>query len=196
MRVFVGYATAHGSTEGIAQRIAARLRAQGLMVDVLPMGGVAELSSYDAAVLGSAIHGGRWLPEGHDFLEREVAALRALPVWLFSVSTVGDEESMFRPAVAGRLRRMRKETTELAGFRTSIGPREHRNFAGAIRRADWPATGRAFFRAMGGRYGDHRNWAAVDGWAERIAQALAGGEHGDVGAEPLPVAHDARRVES
>ena len=172
MKVFVGYATAHGATQGIAERIAEGLRMSSLDVEVAPMSAVGGLSGYDAVVLGSAIHAGNWLPDGHQFVEREAATLRARPVWLFSVSTLGDEESMFRPRVAARLRRMRKETPELAQFRESIGQREHRNFAGAIRRSDWPATGRAFFRVMGGRYGDYRNWAAIDEWTERIARSL------------------------
>lgn len=76
---------------------------------------------------------------------------------------------MFSPRAAKRLRALRKETPEIAGFRTAIQPRGHRNFAGAIARSHWPASGRAFFRAMGGRYGDHRNWPAIEAWADRIA---------------------------
>lgn len=174
MRVLVGYATAHGSTQGIAERIAQGLRRLAIAADVRPMAEVDDLSGYDAVVLGSAIHGGNWLPEGQQFIERQSGVLRTRPVWLFSVSTLGDEESMFHPRAAERLRRMRKETPELARFRKTIGPREHRNFAGMIRRSDWPATGRAFFRAMGGRYGDHRNWAAIDAWTEQIVRALPG----------------------
>jgi menaquinone-dependent protoporphyrinogen oxidase len=48
----------------------------------------------------------------------------------------------------------------------------NRNFAGAIARSHWPAIGRAFFRATGGRYGDHRNWPAIDAWADLIAAQL------------------------
>jgi menaquinone-dependent protoporphyrinogen oxidase len=70
------------------------------------------------------------------------------------------------------LRTWRKETPEVAEMRRSLHPREHRNFAGAITRAQWPATGRAFFRIMGGRYGDHRNWPAIEAWADLIAAQL------------------------
>jgi hypothetical protein len=56
---------------------------------------------------------------------------------------------MFPPGVADRLRAWRKETPEVAEMRRLLHPREHRNFAGAIARSHWPATGRAFFRATG-----------------------------------------------
>jgi menaquinone-dependent protoporphyrinogen oxidase len=172
MVVLVGYATAHGSTQGTAKHIRDRLQERGVAADVRPMSEVEDLGHYDAAVLGSAIHGGKWLPPARQFVDRNMAGLRERPVWLFSVSTLGDEESMFPPKVARRLRALRKETLELAGFRTAIAPREHRNFAGSIARSYWPASGRVFFRAMGGHYGDFRNWAAIERWADCIAAEL------------------------
>ena len=169
MIVLVGYATEHGSTQGVAQRIGERLRQHGLAVDVRSMAEVEDLTPYGMAVLGSAIHGGRWLTDGNEFVRRHTPRLRDLPVWFFSVSTLGDEDSMFPPGVASRLRRLRKDTPEITAFRETVGPREHCNFTGAIARDDWPTPGRLAFRAMGGRYGDHRNWPAIDAWAEHIA---------------------------
>ena len=172
MRVLVAYATDHGSTRGVSERIADRLRQHGVDVGAHAVADVLEVSGYGAVVLGSAIHGGRWLPSARQFADRNAAPLRERPVWLFSVSTLGDEESMFRPRVADRLRAWRKESPELAELRRLLHPREHRNFAGAVARSHWPAAGRAFFRAIGGRYGDHRNWPAIDAWADRIAAQL------------------------
>jgi menaquinone-dependent protoporphyrinogen oxidase len=172
MTVLVAYATDHGSTGGIAARIAGRLRQRGANAEARPSGDITDLSGYAAVVLGSAIHGGKWLPEARQFADRHAAALRERPLWLFSVSTLGDEESMFPARVANRLRALRKETPEITELRGLLRPREHRNFAGAIARLDWTATGRAFFRATGGRYGDHRNWPAIDAWADLIASRL------------------------
>jgi menaquinone-dependent protoporphyrinogen oxidase len=172
MVVLVAYATGHGSTRGIAARIADRLRQQGTDAEVRAVADVPDVSGYEAVILGSAIHGGEWLPEARQFADRNAAALRERPVWLFSVSTLGDEESMFPPRVANRLRALRKETAEMNQMRQLLHPREHRNFAGAITRSQWPATGRAFFLATGGRYGDHRNWPAIDAWADLIAPQL------------------------
>jgi menaquinone-dependent protoporphyrinogen oxidase len=168
MRVLVAYATDHGSTRGVA----GRLRQRGVDAQARAVADVQEISGYEAVVLGSAIHGGKWLPPARQFAGRNAAPLRERPVWLFSVGTLGDEESMFPPRVADRLRAWRKETPEAAGLRRLLHPREHRDFAGAIARSQWPAAGRAFFRATGGRYGDRRNWPAIDAWADRIAARL------------------------
>jgi menaquinone-dependent protoporphyrinogen oxidase len=171
MRVLVAYATDHGSTRGVADRITDRLRQRGVDAEARAVTDGLEVPRYEAVVLGSAIHGGKWLPSARQFADRNAAPLRERPVWLFSVSTLGDEESMFPSRVANRMRALRKETRRrprCAGCCTH----EHRNFAGAIVRSHWPATGRAFFRAAGGRYGDHRNWPAIDAWADLIAAQL------------------------
>jgi menaquinone-dependent protoporphyrinogen oxidase len=172
MVVLVAYATDHGSTRGIADRIAGRLQVLGVGAEAHAVTDVPDVSGYEAVVLGSAIHGGKWLPAARQFADRNAAPLRERQVWLFSVSTLGDEEGMFTPLVASRLRAWRKETPELAEMRRLLRPREHRNFAGAVARSHWPATGRAFFLAAGGRYGDHRNWPSIDAWADRIAAQL------------------------
>ena len=173
MRVLVAFATSRGSTRGIAEGLATRLQHQGVEAEAVPVTEGPDIASYDAVVLGSAIHGGKWLEDAARFATQNQRLLRERPVWLFSVSTVGNEESMFPPRVAKKLRAMRKETSEIAALRRAIHSRGHRDFAGVVSRGDWPASGRAFFRAMGGRYGDHRNWPAIDGWADDIAAALA-----------------------
>lgn len=173
MVVLIACATSRGSTRGVADRIADRLRQHGIAVEVRPMTDAVDVDVYEAVVLGSAVHGGKWLPEAHQFADRQTVILRHKPTWLFSVSTIGDQESMFAARVARRFRIMRRTTPEIAALQDAIHARGHRNFAGSIARADWPLRGRIFFRAMGGSYGDHRNWPAIDDWADTIAAGVA-----------------------
>ncbi|MFB4298520.1 flavodoxin domain-containing protein [Actinomadura sp. NTSP31] len=67
MGVLVGYASAHGSTRSIAERVAVVLTARGVPVELRPMAEVGEARGYDAFVLGSAVHrqrtGGGGLPD-------------------------------------------------------------------------------------------------------------------------------------
>lgn len=172
MAVLVAFATSHGSTQEIAERIAIGLRRNGLAADARWVVESIDVATYDAVVLGSAVHGGLWLPEASQFAAQNSDLLRQRPIWLFSVSTLGDEESMFPHAVADKLRTMRKEPGEITELREAVHSREHRNFAGVVTSSDWPVPGRAFFRMMGGRYGDHRNWLAIDAWADRISADL------------------------
>jgi menaquinone-dependent protoporphyrinogen oxidase len=94
MVILVAYATDHGSTRGVAERIADRLQLYGVDAEARAVAAGLDVSRYAAVVLGSAIHGGKWLPVARQFAEKNAAPLRERPVWLFSVSTLGDEESM------------------------------------------------------------------------------------------------------
>jgi menaquinone-dependent protoporphyrinogen oxidase len=58
--VVVTYATAAGSTAGIAERIASVLRDGGCDVDCGPAGPAVDLEQVDAVVVGSAVHDMAW----------------------------------------------------------------------------------------------------------------------------------------
>ena len=123
MVVLVGYASVGGSTRRVAERIAARITEHGCAVDCRPLDEVKDTTVYDAFVLGSAIHSGAWLPLAADFLRRNVGTLIGRPLWLFSVSSVGEQSIAFAPPIARRL----------AGgvFMTAMRGRcgDHRNWA-------------------------------------------------------------------
>jgi menaquinone-dependent protoporphyrinogen oxidase len=178
MVVLVAHASTHGSTREIAERLAARLCEQGLPAQCWPVAEVmdqAGLAAYDAFVVGSAIHGGDWLPEGASFLSRNREVLAAHPVWLFSVSTVGEGSSAFPPRVARRMRGLMRVPQAVTAIQAEVRPRDHHAFAGVIHRGDWGLSGRVFLRTFGGRFGDHRDWQEIDGWAMTIAGELRPG---------------------
>lgn len=178
MTILVGYASAHGSTREIAERVAARLDARGLAVVTLPVSEARDADNYEAVVLGSAIHGGEWLPDAADFLRRNVVALADRPVWLFSVASVGDRGGAFPGPISRLMRAMMNRTRwpkNVAALDQAIHSREHRAFAGVVRPEQYPRSGRMIHRAMGGRFGDHRDWVDIEGWADRIGEALSKG---------------------
>ena len=63
MTVLVTYASKHGSTQGIAQRIAEKLRELRKLAEVRLVDEVSDPGSYEAFVIGSAIYYGSWLKE-------------------------------------------------------------------------------------------------------------------------------------
>jgi menaquinone-dependent protoporphyrinogen oxidase len=166
--VLVAYATRHGSTEGVAERIGARLREHGLEVEVRPVGEAGDVAAREAVVFGSPVYDQSWPPEGLAFVRDNAAALAARPVWLFSVGTIGDTTRLI-----GRL--ATREPHGIGRVRREIGPRGYRVFAGVIDRQRWPGPSRLLYRALGGRFGDNRDWPEIDAWAQEIAGALRGG---------------------
>ncbi|MFR9799098.1 flavodoxin domain-containing protein [Streptomyces sp. MS06] len=175
MDVLVGYATAHGSTRGIAERLAARLAAAGLTTEARDVREVDDADAYRAFVLGSAVHGQTWLEPARAFLRENADILGERPVWIFSVGMPA--------ALRGPWRRMGpQEIPVIAQSLPSALPyRDHRLFSGAVRPEQLPLRGRFVFRLLGGRFGDYRDWEAIDGWAGDIAGAL---RHGRAAGRP------------
>jgi menaquinone-dependent protoporphyrinogen oxidase len=92
MRIVVACATRHGSTAEIAAEIADVLRrnVSGAAVDLRDAAKAGEMAAYDAAVIGSAVYMGRWLPAARDLVQGHREVLSAMPVWLFSSGPLGD----------------------------------------------------------------------------------------------------------
>jgi menaquinone-dependent protoporphyrinogen oxidase len=181
MRVLVAYATRHGSTLGIAERIAARLRTRGLEVDTCDAGTTQDIHGYDAFVVGSAAYMFHWLSQASTFVRRNRALLAKRPVWLFSSGPIGTETVDAK----GRDILVASEPKEFIEFRSLVLPRGERVFFGAYD-PDAPAVGMverlgsAVLRHLPADArkampaGDFRDWAVIDAWADEIAEALAG----------------------
>ncbi|MFY7069368.1 flavodoxin domain-containing protein [Nocardiopsis changdeensis] len=165
MTVLVGYASEHGSTEGVARRIAVRLRERGCTADAQPLAEAPGAEVYEAAVLGSAVHGGAWLTEASDYLRANTDALGRMPVWLFSVGLAR--------AVGGWFEKHARDPEEIMELCRGFDLREHRLLAGALRPEHIPLPGRVFYRLIGGHYGDFRDWDEIDAWADTIAADLS-----------------------
>ncbi|WP_282696572.1 flavodoxin domain-containing protein [Streptomyces sp. CC208A] len=163
------YASEHHSTREIAERIGARLTAHGHEADVRALRtapDAQDLPPADALVMGSAVHDGAWLPVAEAAVRNGAERLRGQPVWMFSVG--------MSAALPGPLRRRAERSVQprIAALVDLVRPREHRRFSGVIRREHLDRKGAVLFRLLGGRYGDHRDWAAIEEWADGIAGQL------------------------
>jgi menaquinone-dependent protoporphyrinogen oxidase len=166
-RVLVGYATAAGSTAGIAERIAERLGDRGVDVTCRPVGPDLDPGAFDALVVGSAVHNMAWLRPALDFLGR-LPGTNGRPTWCFSVGGVDPHGTVTRHMTALEVSKVEQ------GFPPGFHPRGHRFYGGIVEMTGVPLWGKAFWRLMGGRPGDHRDWAAIEAWADEIAAALPG----------------------
>lgn len=161
MTVLVAYASKHGSTQGIAERITEKLGQMGKQAEARQVDTVKDLGSYEAFVIGSAIYYGSWMKEATEFVHRNQAALAGRPVWLFSVGPLGTE-----------VKDAEQQPKEMAEFQETIKPRDHRVFFGALDHNRLSFTERMVVKAVRGPEGDFRDWQAIDAWAESIARDL------------------------
>jgi menaquinone-dependent protoporphyrinogen oxidase len=167
-KVLVAYASRTGSTAGVAEAIGKALIESGAQVEVRPMKDVKDLAPYRAVVAGSAIHGGKWLPEAMQFMRTHRAALAQKPFAAFLVCmTLAIANGKYREHVADFLQPVR----------ALVRPVSEGLFAGALDISRIPSFGdRLKFRlsvAFGvWSEGDHRDWNAIRAWAESIRPLL------------------------
>jgi len=173
MTILVAYASKHGATQQIAERIADRLTSAGQPAEARPAREAGEVSGYDAFVIGGAAYMGHWLKEVTEFVHRNRAILASRPVWLFSSGPLGTEET---DAKGANLREA-AEPKEFAELVAIIGPHDHRVFFGALDPGTLTFGERTIRKLPAARQimpeGDFRDWAEIEAWADTIAHELA-----------------------
>ena len=90
--ILVSYATRYGSTQEVAEVVAATLREGGLMVDLQPMRKVRTLDGYRAVVLGAPLYISRWPKDAQRFLSQHRQALTERPVAVFALGPLSADE--------------------------------------------------------------------------------------------------------
>lgn len=174
MTVLVTHASRHGSTAGIAERLAETLRSAGVPTDCQPVSEVRSVDGYDAVVLGGAAYMFHWLKDATAFAKRHRVELADKPVWLFSSGPLGTD------LVDDKGRDIFEATRpkEFDELEATLHPRGTKVFFGA-----WDPTAEPV--GMAERFmkhlpatteglpaGDFRDWDAIDAWAGDIAAEL------------------------
>jgi len=170
-KILVAYASRAGSTAGVAEAIGKTLADSGAQVDVRPMSDAPDLAAYDAVVAGSAIRGGKWLPEAMQFMREHRAELRQKPFAAFQVCITlamrGGEK--YREGVSTWLEPVRKLARPMSeGF-----------FAGALDFSKLPFGFDILFMRLAVAVGifppgDHRDWDAIRAWAGQLPAPFQG----------------------
>lgn len=164
MSVLVGYATRYGSTQEVAEAIAATLREGGLEVDLQPLRAVRTLAAYRAAVLGAPLYMFHWHKDALNFLSRHREALTGQPVAIFALGPFHADEKELKDA-RGQLDK------ELAKF-TWLTPAAIEIFGGKFdpQKLSFPYNLLPALKNM--PPSDARDWPAIRAWASNLAQTL------------------------
>lgn len=170
--VMIAYASRHGATRGIAERLGETLRAEGLLASVRNIQEDPDPHGADAVVVGGAAYMGNWLDEASAYLRGHREALASRPTWLFSSGPVGEN----RHSKDGQDLLAPPPFLVKAG--ADVGARGIQVFFGRWDPSDPPLTvPERLFRLLPISKGvlpagDFRDWPAIEAWGREIAQVL------------------------
>lgn len=159
--ILVTYATRYGSTQEVAEAVAATLRERGLAVDMEPMQQVRSLDQYRAVVLGAPLYMFHWHKDALHFLARHREALTQRPVAIFALGPIHAEEKEFQE--------VRKQLDkELAKF-PWLTPRAIEIFGGKfdLQKLTFPYNLVPTLKSMPAS--DVRDWTAIRAWTSNLA---------------------------
>ena len=162
--VLVTYATRYGSTEEVARALAESLRESSATVDVLPIPKVRSPERYDAIVLGAPLYLGHVHMDARRFLLEHRAALSQVPLAVFFLGPVRNDEKDWNGART-------QVAHEMSKF-PWLHPVAHQIFGGRFdpARLGFPFSLIPPLRKM--RPTDVRDWPAIRAWAATLADAL------------------------
>jgi menaquinone-dependent protoporphyrinogen oxidase len=160
----VAFATRYGSTQEVAEAIAATLRDRRLAADLQPLREVRTLAGYSAVVLGAPLFMFHWHRDALRFLSRYRKALLERPVAVFALGPVHDphDDQEWQNSRA----QLDKELVKFPWFK----PIALELFGGKYD----PEALRFPYSALAVKEpaSDIRDWNAIRAWASRLAPKL------------------------
>jgi menaquinone-dependent protoporphyrinogen oxidase len=177
----VGYASKHGATRQIPERIMEILTLAGQHAEVRRVQQAGNLGGYEGFVIGSAAYSTHGRKDAATFVMSNRDLLAHRPVWLFSTGTLGTDAK-------GVDLRTTAEPKEIPGFRKAVHPRGHYVFFGALDPGTRTFAGTTLRKlpAAGAMMpkGDLRDWTEIEVWARSIAEELTQLDAGHVEEDP------------
>ena len=158
-RVLVAYASRHGSTKEIAERIADELSAMDTPATTAEMKSVSSVNEFDLIILGAPLYMGKLEKDFSRFISRFGSDLEKTQVAGFAVglAPIKNESQAVQEAM----------DTLNAGF-GSIKPVSVALFAGRLDPEKLSFISRKIIAMVKAPTGDFREWDKISAWAREI----------------------------
>jgi menaquinone-dependent protoporphyrinogen oxidase len=174
-KILVGYVSKYGSTQAVAEAVAAALCESGLEAKAERLKEVRSLEGYSAVVVGAPLYIGSLLGDAKQFLTKYQAALAQRPVGVFALGPLSTDETEMK----GAREQLDKELAKYPGLK----PVDVALFAGQfdpkkLRFPDSLLTVLPASPLHGRPASDKRDWTAIRAWAGQLAAKLTPAQAG------------------
>jgi menaquinone-dependent protoporphyrinogen oxidase len=163
-KVLVVYGTATGCTWEVAERIGKVIFDKRISGDVLPAADAPSPADYDAVIVGSGVRAGNWHQPVKDWVAKNAAALKDMPVAFFTVCLTMAQD----PSSSAEVRAY----TDALIVETGVRPIDIGLFAGINEPKRFPFLQRTILKMMKAPEGDFRDWELIEEWTGEILAEL------------------------
>jgi menaquinone-dependent protoporphyrinogen oxidase len=163
-KVLVVYGTATGCTWEVAERMGKVIFGKRISGDVAPAADAPSPGGYDAVIVGSGVRAGNWHQPVKDWVAKNAAALKDMPVAFFTVCLTMAQD----PSKAAEVR----SYTDALIAETGVKPVDIGLFAGFNEPKRFPFFQRTILKMMKAPEGDFREWDKIEEWAGEILPEL------------------------
>lgn len=158
MKVLIAYATKHGSTAEVAEKIGEVIKSKGADVVVSNIADKPDPSGYDAAVVGGAVYIMMLSGKTKRFVAKHKKVLSSMPVAYFVLSGTMEEDT---PENREKIEKTLKSVIK------KVVPVDVGLFGGKFDPAKGPKM-----MSEEPAY-DYRDWDAIAAWAEELAEKFS-----------------------
>jgi menaquinone-dependent protoporphyrinogen oxidase len=168
-KILVTYATKYGSTQEVAESIAAILKEKYLAVDIIPSHDVKRLDDYQAVVIGTPLYAGAMISDTSKFLTRFQTTLENIPSALFVLGPLDSSPQELQGVQVQLDVNMKK----FPWFK----PTAVKIFVGALdlKKLRFPDSLIKLYRSSKEKpmlSSDKRDWKAIQAWAASLVDTL------------------------
>jgi len=167
-KILMAYASKYGSTQEVAEVIAAILGERGLSVDLQPMRQVRTLAGCSAVVLGAPLYFGLWHKDALNFLSRNEDALRQRPVAIFVLGPNSNDEK----EIQGSRAQLDKELAKFPWLAPVVIEVFGGKFPAKLRLPESLIASLPASPLHGMPASDVRDWTAIRAWVYSMVQKL------------------------
>ncbi len=164
-KILITYASKHGGTREIAERISEQFPAGQFDITLQPVESGTSPGDFDAVILGVALYMGQWRRRAVKYLKSHIQVLADKDTWIFLSGPTGegDPDTMLEG---------RKVPGKLNPLVEKIRPREVKTFHGALFPERMGGMEKWIIKKVNAPVGDFRIWKDIETWGKNVATTL------------------------